>query len=381
MALLENPCPPLKSPPRSFTKGGIVYRAAGPEDDDEVRAALRDNPMDGWVRLAFEREPTLVAGENRMGRSFTFVARDKSGALVGTYSLSHLIVHVNGRPEIAGYLGGLRVQPGERHKIRILKGGYASLEFLSPEKKTVPFYFTSIAHDNYNARRLLERRLNGMPIYEPVGELGTFLFRVRGKSRGMLQRAQAKDVPALVQFFNTQMARYQFSPVLSGEWLLNLNGEHGLKLSDFLLLKEGPTIRGCLALWDQRSFTQAVVKSYRFPLNITRPLVNLKAAWKGLPFLPKPGKRLNLVFLAFIAFDQKGEGEAVAAIQEVASIAFSQGIELCAFGLCPENPLAKRLKKIIPHSLYQTVIETVTPAGIARVPALEGPTQPEIALL
>ncbi len=381
MALTANHTLHLEVPPRSYGNDGIIYRAASPEDDGELRAALREIPMDGWVRLAFEREPTLFAGENRMGPSSTYVARDLTGALVGTYSLSHPLVHVNSRPERVGYLCGLRVQPEQRHKIRVMKGGFASLAVLPTTRNTLPFYFTSIAHDNHKARRLLEARLKGMPAYHPVGELGTYLIHSKGKTRGLIQQAQTNDVPALVRFFNAQMARYAFSPVLTEDWLLALNGEQGINLSDFFLLKAGQTIRGCLALWDQRSFNQCVVKSYRFPLNHTRPFINFLTPWKRFPPLPKPGERLNMAFLAFMAFDQNGESEAAPVIQDAASIAFSRGIELCAFGLSPFNPLVNQVKKIAPRPLYRTVIETVTLQGTLDQPFLEGPPQPEIALL
>lgn len=381
MALTVNPLPFLESPPRSYSKGGILYRVAGPEDDSEIRAALREIPMDGWVRLAFEREPTLFAGENRMAPSSTYVARDLTGALVGTYSLSHPLVHVNSRPERVGYLCGLRVQPEQRHKIRVMKGGFASLAVLPTTRNTLPFYFTSIAHDNHKARRLLESGLKGMPAYHPVGELGTHFIRPKRKARRLIQPAQTKDVPDLLRFFNAQMAPYAFSSVLTEDWLLALNGEHGLNLSDFFLLKEGNNIHGCLALWDQRSFNQCVIKSYRFPLNYTRPFVNFLAPWKSFPSLPKPGERLNMAFLAFMAFDQKGESAAVPVIQEAASVALSRGIELCAFGLSPLNPLVNQVKKIAPRPLYRTVIETVTLQGPLDQPFLEGPPQPEIALL
>lgn len=363
-----------------FRAGGLLYRRAEPQDEAEVRAAFRENPMDGWVRLSFERKPVPLAAEYPGGYT-TFIARDTDGNLVGTYALESLPVHVNGRPETVGYLSGLRVHLKYRHKVRVLKGGFASLSTLAPTPGTIPAYFTSLAQDNQRARRLLESRLPGMPMYQAEGEMETFVFRAEGRRHGLLRPAQPRDIPALTRFFNAQAARYQFAPVLSEGLLNELNGTRGLNLSDFLLIKDGSTLRGCLALWDQRSYRQTVVKGYRFPLNVLRPVSNAWFALRGGPALPRPGQSVEQVFLAFAALDLLPTEVAERAIQEALALAKERGAGVGILGLSPSHPLA-RSRFIRQHSrVYRTVIETVAWPDIPTPRLNSLAVQPEVALL
>lgn len=363
-----------------FRSGGLLYRRAELQDEADVRAAFRENPMDGWVRLSFERKPVPLGSEYPEGHT-TFIARDNNGNLVGTYALESLPVHVNGRPETVGYLSGLRVHPEYRHKVRVLKGGFASLATLAPTPGTLPTYFTSLAEDNQRARRLLESRLPGMPVYQPEGEMETFVFRASGRRHGLLHPAHPRDIPALARLFNTQAARYQFAPVLSERMLNELNGARGLNLSDFLLIKDGSTLRGSLALWDQRSYRQTVVKGYRFPLNVLRPVSNAWSALRGGPALPAPGQPVDQVFLAFAALDLLPTNVAERAIQEALALAKERGAGVGILGLSPSHPLAQS-RFIRQHSrVYRTVIETVSWPDEPRPRLTRLPVQPEVALL
>ena len=76
-----------------------------------------------------------------------------------------------------------------------------------------------------------------------------------------LQSATRDDVPELVEFYNQQAQPFQYAPVLTKDWLRQLDGSNGLRLSDFQLLRENGRLRACLALWDQRRFKQTVLRS------------------------------------------------------------------------------------------------------------------------
>lgn len=368
----------------TYQSGGVIFRRALPEDNVHLKAALRDNAMESWVRLSLEREPSYFDGEHLMGSSCAAIACDKNQphAMVGMYSCAFLPVHVNGVAEQVGYLGGLRVNRQYRHKLRILKSGFSSIPSLVPDQSTVPFWFTSVASENVSARRLLEAGLDGMPIYRPLGETETLALNTRqGKLHGLLQQAVPADVHALVDFFNRQAARYQFSPVLTQEWLLGLSGDKGLTLGDFWLAKEGTDIRACLAIWDQRAFKQTVSRGYRFPLNLFRCAYNLYAGATGRVKLPAVGEKLEQVFLSFIAFDNLAGTLPLKIVREGLARARDKGAEVGIIGLSTDNPLVAMLKQSLKPSIYRTQIETVTLFG-GLVPELdERPPQPEVAVL
>ena len=282
----------------SYSAGGLTYQKAGFDDDEEIRELLRGNDMDSWARMSIEREPSFFDGENLMGQSSAIITRESSPPhqVVGMYAMSEQMAHVNGDPTNTAYMGALRVNPEYRHKLRILKNGFASARALSGiDALTV---FTSVASENHAARRLLEANLKGMPCYTPVGDVESMGFSTRqGKAGNLLQSAAPEDIPELVEFFNSAAATYQFAPVLSRRWLTDLPKSCGLQLGDFWLLKDGPVIRGCVAIWDQRSFKQIVARGYRFPLNLFRRGYNLYAGMSGRLALPGPGTQLEQVFL------------------------------------------------------------------------------------
>jgi hypothetical protein len=351
-------------------------------DDDALKAALRYNAMDSWVRLSLEREPSYFDGAALMGQSHTVIACDKHQpeAMVGMYSCAFLPVHINGLAARLGYLGCLRVTPQYRHKIRILKGGFNSMPVLIPELGSLPFWFTSIASENVLARRVLETGLKGMPVYQAVGEVETLAINTQqGRLSGLLQQATPDDIPALVAFFNQQAARYQFAPVLTEQWLLELSGDNGLCLADFWLLKDETQLHACLAIWDQRSFKQTVARGYRLPISSLRGVYNVFAGITGRVQLPAVGKKLEQVFLAFVAVDNLTDR--VAVVREGLARAHDRGAKVAVLGLSVVNPLTALLKQSLKPSVYRTLIETVSLSeGIT--PALDGrPPQPEVAVL
>lgn len=367
-----------------YRVSGVIFRKALPCDDENLKAALRDNVLDSWVRLSLEREPSYFDGEALMGKSFAVMACDEHqpDSMIGMYSCAFLPVHVNGVSKYVGYLGGLRVNQQYRHKVRILKNGFASIKSLVPNIGTTPFMFTSLATENAHARRLLEAGLKGMPVYRPLGDMETLAFNTnQGKLQGLLQQAVPQDVPALVDFFNRQAAHYQFSPVLTKEWLLSLSGDKGLSLGDFWLAKVGTDIRGCLAIWDQRAFKQTISRGYRFPINVFLGAYNLFASVSGRVKLPAPGNALEQVFMSFVAFDNLADAFPIKVVREGLARAREKGAEVGVLGVSAENPLAAILKRTLKPSVYRTCIETVTWPGDLK-PILNGcPPQPEVAVL
>jgi hypothetical protein len=366
----------------SFSAAGVTYQKACLDDDRVIRDLLRRNDMDSWVRMSIEREPSFFDGENLVGQSSAVVAResDSPHQVVGMYAMAEQQTHVNGSPTDTAYLAALRVNPEYRHKLRLLKNGYASARVLSGID-TLPI-FTSLASENLAARRLLEANLRGMPCYTHVGDVESLGFSTRqGKSAGLLQPAVPADIPALADFYNAAAASYQFAPVLSRQWLAHLPGSCGLQLSDFWLLKNGHDIHGCIAIWDQRPFKQIVARGYRFPLNLLRGSYNLFARMTGRLALPRPGAQLEQVFLSFLALDPDANDRVADVIREALMIAREKGAGVGTLGLSVQNPLRSRLRDSFHAGVYRTRIETIHWPDSA-VPALDGrPPQPEVGLL
>jgi hypothetical protein len=372
-----------------------TFRLATEDDDELLRSILRDNAMPTWVDMAITREPLFFAGKNVFGEDWAVVAEEK-GDVIGIYTASVLPLHVDGHPERLGYLGGLRVRPGHRQRIRHLREGYRSIRQLAPVEGSVPWWFTVIAAENAAARRLLESGITGLPAYHAQGEYVTFaLATSRGRRHGLWHEATEAEIPAIVRFHNEQAARFQCSPVLDdavvrrvGRWFwsaaassrrFSSRGSSGKREDcDSAALSESGSstlphsIDAVACLWDQRAFKQIVARRYRMPIGTLRPLYNLYARLaKRIP-LPKEGGALDQTFIAFLAFKNE---LSQALIEDLLSHCHTPAASI---GLHAENPLVPIVKRMKPIA-YPARVYAVTFDGAP--PQITRPVQPEAALL
>lgn len=373
----------LRKSPDEYLAGGVIYRKANKDDDEIIKSILRQNEMESWVTLSTEHEPSYFASTDLFGKTETILAfrKDETTSTVGMCSYMNMPTHVNGKQVHAGYLGELRVFPKFRNKLSIVRHGFKSLKILSEYQDDIPYWFTSLARENMVARRLLEANLKGMPVYRPRGDMVTMAFPVKsGKRSNILQRAQLSDVSALVKFYNQQASYYQYSPVLTGDWLRGLNGQNGLHLHDFWVLKDGDLICACFALWDQRKFKQTVVRGYHFPLNIIRQPYNLFASLSGRVALPAIGEQINYIFIAFLALDETVKTECKVILSSALDLVKTRNADMAMLGLSTQNPIVNELTPL-PKQPYYTCIESVTWSTHSSFDLDDRAVQPEIAIL
>lgn len=346
----------------------IDYALAGPADDPILRQLLRDNPMPGWVTMAMTREPDFFAGANHFGRDWAVLARDGETP-VGMYACSEQTLHVDGRPCETGYLGALRVVPAYRHRLRVLRDGYASIRRLSPRPES-DLWYTSVASENAPARRLLEAGLRGMPHYRPVNELLTLaLPSRRGRRHGRWQKLQENRLAALCRFYNEQARAWQFSPLLSPEFVVRSG-------ADFHVVEQDGAIVAGMALWNQQACKQVVAHAYRWPLGPLLPAYNLYARWAGRLALPPVGRPLDQSALAFFAVAPALAGSVPALVEDALARCPTAA---ASFALHADHPWLAGLLRHFRPTTYRSTIYAVSFNAPAR---LDGrPAQPEAALL
>ena len=364
--------------------GDVVYRLADRSSDELLRSLLRENDMQSWVSLSFQREPDYFLGEGLMGDSYSVLVhhQHRPDKAMGMYSFSYLPVKLDGQGEILGYLGSLRVGEAYRNNLRYLKQGYDSIRKLVPDQGSRKSWFTSIAIGNRQARRLLEAGLKGLPKYTPLGTLLTIAISTsRGRCTGALQQLAKQDIEAFVSFYNKATAEYQYSPWLSKEWLQRLQGDKGLRLDDFFVVRDQGRIVASLAVWDQRAFKQTVIHEYVKPLKRWRLAYNLYSALSGRPLLPASGDQLQQVYISFMACEPAYRQHLIPMIQHALYIVSKRKGCVGVLGLSTENPLLNILKKHFPMQTYETCIERVDWEQPDDIQKYSDPVQPEVAML
>jgi hypothetical protein len=346
-----------------------TLRLATQADDATLREILRANGMRTWVDMAVAREPSFFAGAGLGGKEWAVIAEEAS-QVVGMYTAAMRRVYLDGKPECLGYLGSLRVRSSHRHRIRHLRGGYASVRTLAHGAGTIPWWFTVIAAENSVARRLLERGVRGLPAYVRLGDYVTCAIPVaRGRRAGMWRRAAPAEFALIIAFHNARAARFDFAPQLDEELVRRVGHDN------FFVLEVAGALRGVAALWDQRAFKQIIVNAYRPPIGALLPVYNLYARLARRIPLPRVGQALDQSFIAFLALDDELLAERRTLLGDLLSHCQTP---VASLGLHAGNPLIETVAAFKPVK-YPACIYGVS--FDARQPRRSGHAQPEAALL
>lgn len=368
------------------------FELATPADDAEIRRILRENPLEGAIRLSFEREPDhALAGGVQGDHHQTIVARDEAGGPVaGIGSRSIFEAWVGGAPARIGFLSQLRVDRQHRGRLRALLSAYRYLRELHADGG-VPYYLTTVVEDNRPARRLLEAGLKTMPRYQPLGRLITLLLPVRPARPPLAQQASVRqaaagDLEDIVACLARRGARTQFAPHWTEALLRSPHRCRGLAPGDFRVALRGRRIAGCLALWDQRGFKQTVVRGYAPVVRLARlarPALGLLAPALGLPSLPCPGEALRHAFISHVAVDDDDPGVLVALVEAVRTAAARSDIDHLVACFADNDPLLGALAGTYPTRRYGSILYAVHwDDGARAVDALEARIpHPEVAIL
>jgi hypothetical protein len=341
---------------------GYRVDLAGPTDDPEIRALLRE-PMGGGIRLSLEREPDArLAGGVEGDRHVTMVARDPSGRIAAMGSRSVRTVWLDGAPARVGYIGQLRRRPeAARAAGPLLRAGFQVLGATRGADE-LPFDLTSIAAENLPARRLLERGVRGIPPYVPLAEVVTCLVpaggragRARGTARPTVR--PARDVAEVASCLQRTLSREQLAPVWTEAELASPVRSRGLTPADFLVA-EGAAgeVLGCAALWDQRAFKQSRVQGYPPALGALRPVLNPLRSLVGVPRLPSPGAVLPMAFLSHLAVEGDDPATFLALVRAARTAARARGLDWLATGFVRDHPLLGVLEGATRPRIYETVL-------------------------
>lgn len=367
----------------------LNFEAATAATEPQLRKLLRDNPLSGAIRVSLEREPNAFHAARTSGDRFQLLLTlaGERRDVIASGGRFELTAYVNGIEQQIGYFGELRADGGLKQRRKLLLDSYRAMRRFH-EAGQVPFYLTTITADNAAARRLLEAGLGDMPTYRPLESMVTFTIPARaGARRRRLPRqivnSTASPLADVAKMMVQRGPAYQFHPVWSEDILRSRDRCRGLSPEDYFLCRDGEELLGCLALWDQRSFKQTVIRGYAKRLASVRPLLNVAAPMLGRPRLPPPGTRLESAFLSHVAVEPDDEDTMVALIGHGCREAVKRGLDYVMLAFAERNPLADMIRKHFPCHNYVSVIYVVYwEDGAAAASSLDDRIpHPEVAIL
>jgi len=367
----------------------LYFEAATAATEGQLRKLLRDNPLSGELCVSLEREPNVFHGAGISGDNFqlmlAFAGAERH--LVATGGRFELTVYINGTPRQIGYLGELRADGGLKRRRKLLLESYETMRRYH-ESGNVPFYLTTIVADNTAARRLLETGIGDMPTYQPMESMVTLTIPAkagarRERSTRNVVNGTDSQLPDIVEAMAHSGPDYQFHPVWTEDVLRSETRCRGLSADDYLLCRNGEKLQGCLALWDQRSFKQTVIRGYSKRLSRARPFLNVVAPLLSRPRLPPPGARLESAFLSHVAVEPGDEPALVALIGHACRQALKRKLDYVMLGFAERNPLAEVVRRRFPCHEYVSIIYVVYwEDGAAAANQLDNRVpHPEVAIL
>ena len=359
-------------------------------DEPEIRRILRENPMPGAIRLSLEREPDSRIAARIEGPILhqTIVGRRPGGGLFGFGTRGVRTMYLNGTPQPVGYLGGLRLDADHRGNAAALRQGYLLFGELHDRDRATPLYLTSILSDNANARRLLEANLRGMPTYRFVGEFVTVVLNVRRTGIPACLSAVAKRFLHVRRTVSPTTTRQAGMPVLRIEESAATAPERfqfaspPLPVDDTRVACDADgRVVGRVALWDQRSFKQAVVRGYTPAIARSRRLLNVGLALAGRPTLPAVGALLPMAYVSSLVAE--ANDVAVTLVREIRTLAAARSLDHLCVGLAAGDPVLPAVRRAFGGREIRSRLYVVHwPDGAAAADALDGRLpRPEVALL
>jgi hypothetical protein len=329
----------------SNIRDSLRFAFAVPADDEDLRRLLRETPMRGSIEVGFTHEPDYFLGTGIAGAEDRTLLARENGRLVAAGRCITRNGWLNGDIRRIAYLGELRLAASAQGRWDIFRGGYT---YFAAEYARNPadYCFTSIIVDNIKARRLLERGARNLPHYELIGEYVTLLIPTRGaRPNSQYAVSTGADLPLehLADFLNDSARLHHLATHWTPDILLGL-AAHGLRLEDFVVLRQDTELVACAGVWNQDTFRQTQIHGYHPLLAATRPFYNLLAPLLRQPQLPRPGAFLKHALLTPFAC-RAGHADAVPALLQTARRAASlRGLNTVALGGVPGVPHFGRLR-------------------------------------
>ncbi len=358
------------------------FELAQPSDDEALRRLLRENPFTGSISLSFEREPNYFLASNIEGAFHeTLVVRDlKTHEMIGIGDRSIRPLYVNGEIKDVGYFSGLRVDSKYRRGLalaRFLSKGFEGQREQHKDGRT-KFYLMSIVSDNNPAQRLLDSNLPRYPRLYPYTRLFTYAIHPahpKKESSIKIVRGSLDLIPAIVDCLARSGMRTQFAPRWTTDTLLSALTP-ALVIEDFFLAVSGDRAIGCLALWDQQTFKQSVIRGYTGNMARYRKLINL--------FVPLPdvGTRLNHCYACLLAVDNDDPEIFSALLRALYNEAARRKYDYFMLGLAEASPFHSIAKSYHPITYESQIYLAAWEDGYEAVAQVDSrPPALEIALL
>jgi hypothetical protein len=327
------------------------YRIANEADEIQLRYIMQSNPMEGQIKMTFQREPNYFRAAG-IGSKFnqTIVAcDDATNDIVAMGSRSVKPVFINGKVENIGYLSSLRIKENYRRN-SILARGYKFLKELHKDGKT-KYYLSTILQNNTTALNILTKGRGDLPIYHNIGTYYTYIITTGKKKRKInrnisISKGASTSQEEIICYLHRRGKEKQFFPYITKD---DFNHENSylknLNINDFYIAKKNNKIVGLLARWDQSPYKQITITDYNKKISILKPFYNSVANILSYPRLPEKDKRIKYFYASFVVIDNDDPDIFSSLLNTLHNDSMHKKDTYIMIGLCANDPLRIAFKK------------------------------------
>ncbi|XDD48611.1 hypothetical protein AB3N60_19125 (plasmid) [Leptospira sp. WS39.C2] len=319
----------------------IRITKAKKEDDAELVQFTASFASEGNLKLALDRSPSFFESLSKEGENpEIIIGRDSdTDQIIGAgYRIESDYIFQSKRMTL-GYLAGLRLLKEYRSGIALARG-YKKLKELHQKSKSKG-YFTTIQTENLNALQILSSHRAGLPFYQFVTHLTTFIWNPNSfkKKTNLIFEPVTNS-----RQFKTYVEQMERKSYLRPHWD---DSFYEKKEITKFVIKDQNKVIVCFSIWDQNATKRWKVIGYSHKLNFFRYFYNIYAKLRKLPILPIPGSQLHYNFLTQLCIDDKYQNR----LPEIFSVILNssshhyKGSYLC-FTLSNEDPWYHSVKKI-----------------------------------
>ncbi len=337
------------------------FSIAVPSDDEDLRRIIKETYMPGSISLAFCREPSFFLAENIgcIKSEMMLCRRNDTGKIIGFGGRNLWNVYLNGEKKTVWYLHSLRVLPGERDGIALLRA-YQYLHNLQNDSD-LPYYLTTVLDENISAKKVLEGKRAGLPAYSKIGVMETHLIPIRKDRKVKIKdrnvnRNDLSTISSACDCINEWNSCYDFSQVYNLDDLKNQNKLFlGFSFKNFFTYTISCRVWGTLGVWDQSSCKQIMVAGYSKKMRIARYFYNFYAGIFGLPYLPKEGEEIKMLQTSFLSAKDNNQYVLDAILSNVVSCVSNCGYDWISVGICKGNNLSKVVSRYSSRRLDSSI--------------------------
>ncbi|MDE1999119.1 MAG: hypothetical protein KGI52_09360 [Burkholderiales bacterium] len=287
-------------------------RLASAADNTRLCELFRDVDMSADLCLAEERGPDFFALQRLQSDAAYSVMledpRQPGQPAFGCASILARDAWIDGHVQRIGYACDLRIEASHRGGRIFPTVIREFMRFMQKQEGIDMMYSAVLSSHELGRNALLHQGIKrqGQPLAQVMTAYNMTSIQFVGGRQALdprVQRAQASDRPALIDFLAQQQKHRFLGYVVNERWLeQRLRDWPGLTLEDFFVLKDGDgRVLACAAPWDSApNLRCSRVVAYQGSMRALKVAYNLEARLRGFPPLPEVGECFRFQYLTHL---------------------------------------------------------------------------------